>query len=543
MSTTDETNFSRSYQSPRTQMFPLEKRAFNYLTEIRRLNPSVIEDYRLHSGKNNEILIPFYDENDVLRLIKKRSDDGTNVTYRKKDKDSGEWIEISCKTYCEPHGKPVLFGSHLANPELGPLVICFGDYDAMSVASDGVPNCVSPPYGDKSFRFVTEQFDWLETFKTIILYPDIDANPKTRKQVEGKVFELAKKLERHRVKVVLEKFRYGTKDASELLQLKGPGANRYLIDHAEFIKEPGLEFLADYREVPIKEGTPLGWSDIDAATGGLGGSQLSIFGGDNNAGKTTTILNIVKSFVKQRKGVFYWSGEQKPDKIRWWFEQICAGPQYIQSTMSPRTGREYFHAANEHIQRIRAWYRPYVHVLDKRGIEAEEFFETCELVVRRYDIGLILVDNLMAFTNHESEYFASQAAFVESGKNFAEDWDVHFGIVAHNKKIEFGVIPDKDAVEGSKKITNWADYVYQIIRVTSALEQKIPAFEGANSIISLCKNRETETLVDVRMTFDSRSKRLAQMTEQDKIDERLGWEPIDDSINGVLEIENDELGF
>lgn len=536
----------RTYRTPQTEIVGLTTEALHYLTEVRMLTQEVLDEYRLGCNRYGEICIPFYNEDNELCLVKKRHPTGGLLQRQRRSKDDpNKWEQYECKTDCERGGRPVLLGSHFANPDLGPLVICFGDYDAMAVAVDGVPNCVSPPFGDKSFKFVDEQWEFLEKFNEIIIYPDIDANPKTRKQVEAKVVELAKRLGMHKCKTVVEKYRYGTKDANELLQQKGVGHNKYLINHAEFIHEPGLERLADYQEVAVKEGITTGFSDIDRATGGLSGSQLTIVSGDNNAGKTTVILNLIKEAVRQRQGVFYWSGEQKPDRIRWWLEQIMAGPEFVDSQVSRRTGREYWFAKNEFIQRIRAWYRDYVYVLDKRGLDAEEFFKTAELVVRRHNVKLVIVDNLMAFTGSEENYFQAQGAFAESGKMFAENWDVHFLIIAHNKKIDADAIPDKDAVEGSKKVTNWADFVIQCIRTTAAMKQK-PDFNGADGVLYLCKNRETETLEMVRTLFEPKSKRLVQMTEVDKTRERVGWEPIDDSVNQVLVIHGDDddgVGF
>ena len=137
---------------------------------------------------------------------------------------------------------------------------------------------------------------------------------------------------------------------------------------------------------------------------------------------------------------------------------------------------------------------------------------------------LIIIDNLMAFTGAEDDYFAAQGRFAESCKNFAEDWNVHLALIAHNKKLNEPRLGTKDDIEGSKKITNWADEVYQVFRVPKFM--RIKDLDGVDTVLSLCKNRETEDLVDVRMVFEHKSKRIVQMSEFEKIDEYTGWEEI-----------------
>jgi hypothetical protein len=126
----------------------------------------------------------------------------------------------------------------------------------------------------------------------------------------------------------------------------------------------------------------------------------------------------------------------------------------------------------------------------------------------------------MAFTGGEENYYQAQGAFAESCKNFAEDWDVNVTLIAHNRKTED--FPDKDSVEGSKKVTNWADLVYQLIRVNEKNRRK--DWGEADAILSLCKNRESEQLVDVRLFFDPRTKRLVQYSHKEDVKKILGWE-------------------
>jgi len=525
----------KGYKKPEAEILELTDQARMYLTEERNLSESVITQFGLGCSKKGEIIIPFYDDLNELRLIKYRSAIGEKISRVKRV--NGEVEVIESKTFSEYGGAPILFGTHLCDPKKGPLVMCFGEYDAMSVAQDGVENCVSLPFGDLSHKFVELQWEFLDKFEEIILYPDNDKDPKVKKISDTKIFELATRLGRHKCKIVDAGLMREAKDANQLLVEEGAGINKELIENVIFYPEPGLIRLVDYKDVPYVEGTPTTWKDFDETTGGISDGELTIISGDNNAGKTTTILNLIAMMMSGGQHCFYWSGEQGPGKLRWWLEQILAGPSFIKSDIS-KAGREYFFADPEYIKKIRRWYQDLLYVLDKRGLTSEEFFEVCELVVRRYGCTKLFIDNLMAFTDQDEDYYGAQGTFTRSCKNFAEDWGCHVFLVTHNRKEDQGKIPDKDSVEGSKKITNWADNVIQVFRVPATMQNEGDPFQDTDTIIKLAKHRDSEKLVDLKMKFDRQSKRIVQLSEADtKMARFLGWE--NEEIKNLQEVMED----
>jgi twinkle protein len=510
----------------KTRILPIENTvAYDYLTQVRKLSLSTLKAYRVGVNNYGEICIPFYNEHEKLLLIKRRANDGS-MLQRFRTLDNGARENYECKTDCEAGGKPVLLGSHLPRPLKAPLYICYGDYDAMSAyeamnfGRDGT--CVSLPFGDKSTTWIDKQWEYLEGFNKIVFCPDFDKDEKVRLQLSAKLEEMSRRLGKHRCYVIREEYMKGCKDLNELHQKHGESQVRVALVRPTPVPEPGLIRLVDYADIPTKEGDLVGFRDVDKATGGHCEGGLSIISGDNNAGKTTLVLNMIANFAKQGKATFYWTAEQRPDKVRWWLEQIIAGPHFVDSYVSPKSGREYHRPKIEVLEDIRKWYQDLVYVYDKRGIDAGEFFQILELAVRRYNIKHVFIDNLQAFTGNSDNYLQAQGDFAESCKNFAEDWNCHIHLIAHNRKVDDTLLASKDDVEGSKKITNWADNVYQLKRITKNL--RAGDWNDIDGILSLCKNRETETLVDVRLLFEPNSKRLFQYTEPEKADAFMGWE-------------------
>jgi archaellum biogenesis ATPase FlaH len=509
----------REYVLPQTEVLPLTEKAFQYLTETRKLYPDTLKAYRLGCNKRGEIILPFYDENDKYVLAKFRGADGNKI-QRKRKTDNGFDI-YDTKTAIEPKGKPVLFGSHLCEASEGSLVIAFGDYDAMTLSQQGIPNCVSLPFGDSGFDFIDIQWEFLQKFNEIILFPDNDKypNPDAELRAKKKLDELANRLGKHRVRLVNREYLGEAKDPNEHLIKYGEQSG--LLDavvNAEWFPS-GIVTVADYIEDVVNEGIPFGYPELDRITGGACDGHLIVISGDNGAGKTTFTLNVVANFVEEQQPVFLWSGEQKVGKIRYWFERITAGD--VRKYTSPKTFFESYYPLDEDLPKIREWYRDYLFQLADVHLTPEQFFATAEIAIRRHGCRLVIVDNLMAFTGGEGEgYYQAQGDFAENCKRFAEKWNVPVILIVHNKKEEMNgqlKLPNKNSVEGSKKITNWADTVLQMFRIPDIYQAN---FEGADSLVIVCKSRESGILDAVKLMFNSDS---ARFTQKDFEFRSFGW--------------------
>jgi twinkle protein len=517
----------KTYVSPKTEIGPLSPTAETYLTEKRKLSLKTLAAFEVGCTKDGKIAIPFFDEKGIRQMVKFRHAEGGMLKLYDK----------SLKTYSEPKGKGVLLGSHLCHPAEGPLVLCFGDYDAMSIYETGIPNATSLPLGDGGHDFIKFQWDFLEQFNQIIIFNDIDEYPdeKARLRASEKLANLVQRLGKHRCKIVQFADRHGAKDANALLISHGSDVCRVAVENAEWFPEEGLVKLADYEDVAVEHGQPTGYSEIDRNTGGFSKGQLVLIGGDNGTGKTTVALNLIAKAIDLRVAVMFWSGEQRPGKIRYWFERIAAGPQYLKTVTDHSTGFNRYFPYDENKTRIKEWYRDYLFQYTNFSPTKEQYFEVAELAIRRYGVGIVVIDNLMAFTGGEGEsYYQTQGDFAQSCKMFAETWGVVVILIVHNKKkfqkekeVDKLQFSTKDDIEGSKKITNWADLIFQMDRIPAAL--RTGQWEGIDGAIGLCKCRESGILGTTPIKIDLPSNRISQASDNGHRT-LYGWETVSQEL-------------
>lgn len=502
----------RSFKKPKALIVELTEEALEYLTQVRKLTPETLAAYRVGCTRKGAIAIPFFDEHGERQLVKFRHQTGGMLQLPQED---GPPKEV--KTHIEKGGRPILLGSHLADPSAGPLVISFGDYDAMSIYQAGVPNSVSVPWGDGAFEWIKYQWNFIESFREIILFHDRDeyTTPEARSRAEIKREQLYQRLTKARCKVVVDE--HGAKDANALLMQHGEVAVRSAIECARWVPEPDLIRVSDYVQPPFRPGIPTGYSEIDKVTGGVNDGDLIVVSGNNASGKTTVVLNILGKLVDRRVASLFWSGEQGPGKIQSWFERIACGPNFLREWTQPETGKTFYYPKDEYRPDIREWYGDHFYQYKNFSVSPEQFFEVAELAIRRYGVKVVVIDNLMAFTGGAGDgYFQAQGDFAQSCKAFAETWSVAIILIAHDKKVPAELrgsirIPEKDDVEGSKKITNWADVVLQMYRIPDEL--RVDELAGTDGFISLSKVREGGRTGSIPIIVEHKSNRIIQLRD------------------------------
>jgi len=443
------------------------------------------------------------------------------------------------KALREKDGKPVLWGIHLAHPSAGPLVIVFGEYDALACDEAGVPNAVSVPSGDQDLTWIELCWEWLSQWTEIILWPDADESG--QKALE----QVAARLGKYRIRVATAPY----KDANEMLVrlAKQSGkevaceAIREAIETAAYYPCDSIIDVADIPDEPLmRDGITSGLPELDRITGGFRGGEVTAWSGDNHSGKTTGLLNVCVEAVSQaiqfpheshNGPVFLYSGEMKRSRVQYWSELVLAGPRYLTARVSERTGREYQEINAEAKRKMREWYRGFYKLYDvPGGTNEDNLFETAEFAAMRYGCRTFVFDNLMVLTlgANEKEEYRQQAQFVQRCKSFAVNFNVHVHLVVHNRKPgDPNEPPSKASVKGAQEITNIVDQAGAFWRVPSA--RRTGDLAGVDTLLCWFKTRDTGEMSNIRLVFDVRSKRFAQASESAGLERAYGWEMLRDS--------------
>ena len=441
----------KQYVVPNTLTLPPTDEIYRYF-EKRGISRETVDAFKIVSDMDGNIVFQFFlDGENVYEKYRRPYKPATPEEQKRK-----EWQFSGAK--------PILY--NMDNVVFSqPLIITEGQCDAMALYEAGLTNVVSVPSGCDNLEFVTLCWDWLEKFKTIILFGDND--PPGKKMVDT----LIKKLGEYRVLVVRDypevagsNPKVYCKDANEILLRYGESKLLEMVDNAEEIETRGLMRLADVvpydpTNVPrIRTMIPM----LDETIGGLEEGGVTVLTGASGNGKSTLSGQLILNAIEQGYNCCAYSGELSAVKFQEWFHLQAAGSDWITLKHDPVRGKPIPYVTPDIAQRIIQWYEPHMFMYNNDEVfidvkQADAIVNVFTIAARKDDCRLFLVDNLMTTTADSDEEFRSQAQFVNCMKQFAKRYQSHVLIVAHARKIQAGAHIQKSDVSGSSAIINLAD--------------------------------------------------------------------------------------
>lgn len=508
----DEPKIKKEYKYPVAEVQEDRVKVETYML-TRGISKATLNKRGVRQDTKGNIVFEYRNEHGQLMLVKyrpsKKLTKGDIKTWCQKDKDTS----------------PVLFGMDKIDITK-PLLITEGECDSLVCIESGFSNVVSIPFGAGNTHWIECNWDWLEQFQKIIIWSDSDdAGEKMRSEVVSRLGE-------YRTCIVKSKY----KDANVQLSKEGKLSIIKSIEEAEEVPIKDVIDLADAPEFDINKSEKIksGYNGLDKWIAGFVLGSVDIITGISGSGKSTLINEMcVAEPLEQGYKTFIYSGELPAGQLKNWIEFPLAGPVNIKTYDNGPTQPIGYEVTKAVKDKMRLWYRGNVFLYSNEdNPTATSILKKMKEMVTRHGVKNIVLDNLMMIDLEGSEYEAlrKQKEFVLALKRFARRYLVIVHLIAHPRKVDIIKRLSKMDVAGSGDITNLADYVIAIHRVT--ILEKETTFdkkgrvqqEGCpyDTILDLFKNRSLGHQDKViGLHFDISSKRM--FGDSDDLDKQYGW--------------------
>lgn len=290
----------------------------------------------------------------------------------------------------------------------------------------------------------------------------------------------------------------------------GAGAVDHLIFDA--VERPARGLL-DMSAVNDEDPTTLpavlsGLRELDAAIGGFYSGELSVWTGKRGGGKSTFLSQVLLEAIDQGHSVCAFSGELTAQRFKHWISQQAAGPQNLIPKQDLLSGKLIYTVPPAIQKQIDIWWKGRFFLYDNAaGADEDAIIALFELAARRYGCCVFLVDNLMMTRfsfDRDSDFYRAQSGFVSRLSGFAKKFGVHVHLVAHPRKSENSRTLDADDVGGSADITNKADNVFSLVR----LSEEDAANQSFQTVLRILKNRSYGSTSSFGLNYNIESRRF-----------------------------------
>ena len=473
--------------------------AIEYLKN-RGISEEVAKLYNISTKPNDDkiLIIPFYDENGELQLVKYRNTEAT-----KENGLSKEWSFKDGETSC----KPILFGMNHCDPSNDTLVITEGQMDTLAAVTAGVKNVVSVPTGASGFTWIPYCWDFMRQFKTLVVFGDHEGDKITLLDDMQKYFK-------GQIKHVRTEDYLGEKDANDILRKHGALAVLKAVENAEPVKAKGIVRMRDVKRVEIGDLPRIntGFRELNKMLGGFFFGQLVILAGTTGSGKSTLASQFAVHSVNAGIKTFFYSGELQNWQLMNWFEFQAAGKVNVAEDRD-FAGFECYRLKKGVEKRLENWYGDLVEMYDNTELEDEESEQKSieQFIHEAIKQGnrMIIVDNLMTAMDEYNgdDFYRVQTNFIRKLSVTAKKNNVIIILVAHFRKSN-GIVSSIDNVSGSSNIVNLADVVLTFRQPT---EREVKEGKHCSRVLEVMKNRMIGKTGEINLWYEEKSRRLSEI--------------------------------
>lgn len=276
-----------------------------------------------------------------------------------------------------------------------------------------------------------------------------------------------------------------------------------------------------------------GCIQLDKKMKGFALSQLSVWSGSNASAKSTYLNQIALESIKQGYKVGIFSGELTDRDLLSWITLNAAGKDNIK--LNEEKGYYYVYSTKK--EKILKWLNGKLFIYDNEfGNDAREILQSVENCVKKNDVKVLILDNLMAMnlSKFGDQKYDMQTRLITELSAMAKRLNVHIHFVCHPRKST--AFLRKIDISGSADLTNIANNVLIMHRVNSDFKKSFkewaglkegedhPIFHYSNAI-EICKNRDFGIQDEmIGLYFEQGSKRMLNNQGEDK---KYGWEYLD----------------
>jgi twinkle protein len=376
----------------------------------------------------------------------------------------------------------------------------------MAIWESGYKNVVSVPSGSSNLTWIDNCWDFLENIKEFIIFGDNDeAGVKM-------VNEVTSRLGKYRAKVACHEH----KDANEVLYRQGKDEVLRVINDTIKQTPKGILNMASCAYVKLSKrldlGVPTGYYELDSKINDLQPEHLTILLGRNGEGKSTVLSQMICNFIENKIPSFLYSGELSNNRIKNWLYKQAIGKdiEYLENVTTKYGIKQ--DISDVAVKALDKWSDDLFYAYDKSVSNirknTNDLFEVMEIAVQRYGCKIVIIDNLMSAMEESADSInADQSNFVQRCKDFAENFNIHIMLAVHPNKIKGKEQRlEKEDISGSNNIANKGDNIISI-------ERYYKSERDCDAALRLLKDREDGQFVEVKLMYQTQSKRLVEMTE------------------------------
>lgn len=280
------------------------------------------------------------------------------------------------------------------------------------------------------------------------------------------------------------------------------------------------------------EKIPTGFKEIDNKLLGFATGSLNIITGYNSNGKSTLINQMcISESLSRGYKVFAYSPELTNSNLKsWLYPTIANDDHFITKTYN---GEKYRTLGKVGIRYIDEWIKDKLFVYSDDSITSSEKRLLADMNrLARLGVRVFIIDNLMKIeleNSYKNEYMA-QKIFVNKLKEFARRYKAIVHLVAHPKKPQAGNSKiTKFDIAGTGDITNLADYVVSISRITDEDRERSSELIDKDAVIKVMKDRiKGNGEFAIALNFDKDRKRFYSTLNE--LNKDYGYENKNDLI-------------